>query len=574
MSGFSHQLDPPYDGAMPVDSFSTRPKVLGLLALTLLAVVALRVWMALAWPVPLSVDEAQYLVWSRDLQMGYYSKPPFVAWAMSVATLGCGEASATSLWGPEGCLRWLQPLAMAGASVFVYATAQALFHRAQIAIWATVLFLAAPLVAFYSQAATTDAWLLLWWSAALWAFVGAIGPAKELGRGLRLGQELASLNHQNQLAWWVACGVFAGLGLLTKYSMGVFAISALIVLIQRRLLLTPGPWVCALMALLVLGPNLAWNAQWGWPTFAHHADITVGQDHGLNLAGLWNFFAAQWLTFSPVVFGMFLWGSLRRLGRTVGGRNPYPPEVSQAISLLLAFAWPMLLVVMTQSALSRAHANWASPALVAMSLVVAAWWLAASAGRGARLPFSINLGLWTTLVINLCATGLLLGAPWWVQELGLKGQRSTDPFVRLTGYKEVAGVIAEVQKSPLVLASDDRKLLANLAAYLPKAQVYAFNPTGLKDNHWQLQHDLRQLLAGQEANTGSNKEPRRILLVQVADTRTPPVDLTERLSRDFRQVEPLGQTHPNLSAPLATIRLEGKPNQGVVAHWVWLQPAQ
>jgi hypothetical protein len=202
-----------------------------------------------------------------------------------------------------------------------------------------------------------------------------------------------------------------------------------------------------------------------------------------------------------------------------------------------------------------------------MSLLVAAWWLAASAGRGAGLPLSINLGLWATLMINLSATGLLLGAPWWVQEMGLSGQRAKDPFVRLTGYKEVAGVIAEVQSSPIVLASDDRKLLANLAAYLPNARVYAFNPVGLKDNHWQLQYDLKQLMAGQEAN----KEPKKILLVQVADTRTPPADLMERISRNFDQVEPLDQAHPNLSAALATIRLEGKPNQGAVAHWVWLR---
>jgi 4-amino-4-deoxy-L-arabinose transferase-like glycosyltransferase len=537
-------------------NLTTRSQVLGLLAIALLALVIVRIWAAAIWPIALSVDEAQYLVWSRDLQMGYYSKPPFVAWILSAATLACGSGSGTDLFGLEGCVRWLQPLAIGGAAVFVYATAQALFNRTQIAIWAAVLFLLAPIAAFYSQAATTDAWLLLWWSAALWAFVKAIGPSKELGSGLRLGPDLTGMTNQGQLAWWITCGVFAGLGLLTKYSMGIFAVSALIVLVQRRLLLTPGPWVCGLIALMLFSPNLVWNAQWGWPTFAHHADITVGQDHGLHLDGLWNFFTAQWLTFSPLVFGMFLWGSLRRVLRTVGGRNPYNPAVSQAISLLLAFAWPMLLVVMTQSALSRAHANWASPALVAMSLVVSAWWLSSSASRGVRLPTSAAISLWVSLLINLLLSALLLASPWIVKDLGISGQRAFDPFVRLTGYKEVAGVVGSLKPLP-VIASDDRKLLANLAAYLPQAQVYAFNPDGLKDNHWQLQRDLKNL---PPLSTGQPK----VLLIQtrvMGPTQSSPTASDE-----------LAQSHPELANALAAIRLEGKSNQGVTARWIQPDP--
>jgi hypothetical protein len=233
-------------------------------------------------------------------------------------------------------------------------------------------------------------------------------------------------------------------------------------------------------------------------------------------------------------------------------------------------------VVMAQSALSRAHANWASPALVAMSLVVAAWWLANSASRGSRLPLSISLGLWFTLLLNLALTGLLLGSPWWVQELGLKGHRASDPFVRLTGYKEAAQVVEQVlgqnkgAPNGWMIASDDRKLLASLSAYLPKAQVFAFNPEGLKDNHWQLQYDLKQLMTEEDRN----RESKKILLVQVISAQGPSTDLMEPLSRGFTQVEPLGRSNPSLSAALSTIRLEGKPNQGVTAYWVWLQPSK
>ena len=96
-----------------------------------------------------------------------------------------------------------------------------------------------------------------------------------------------------------------------------------------------------------------------------------------------------------------------------------------------------------------------------------------------------------------------------------------------------------------ILASDDRKLLANLAAYLPRAQVYAFNPAGLRDNHWQLQRDLA-LLAKQE---GANAQPP-VLLIQ-----------TRQIG-----VDQLGEL-----ADLDAIRLEGKSDLGVRASWITAQ---
>jgi hypothetical protein len=47
-------------------------------ALGLMLLVIARVILAWIWPVPLSVDEAQYVAWSRELQFGYYSKPPLM----------------------------------------------------------------------------------------------------------------------------------------------------------------------------------------------------------------------------------------------------------------------------------------------------------------------------------------------------------------------------------------------------------------------------------------------------------------------------------------------------------------
>lgn len=41
----------------------------------------------------LYVDEAYYWVWSQQFDWGYYSKPPMVAWIISIATSLFGDGS-------------------------------------------------------------------------------------------------------------------------------------------------------------------------------------------------------------------------------------------------------------------------------------------------------------------------------------------------------------------------------------------------------------------------------------------------------------------------------------------------
>ena len=51
---------------------------------------------------PLHYDEAQYWSWSKQLEWGYYSKPPFLAWLINMNVFMCGDE--------ESCLRLFSPL--------------------------------------------------------------------------------------------------------------------------------------------------------------------------------------------------------------------------------------------------------------------------------------------------------------------------------------------------------------------------------------------------------------------------------------------------------------------------------
>src|ERR1700739_722054 len=56
------------------------------------AITGLRLlWLALQ-PADLFPDEAQYWIWSQQLALGYYSKPPLVAWLIALTTGVLGDS--------------------------------------------------------------------------------------------------------------------------------------------------------------------------------------------------------------------------------------------------------------------------------------------------------------------------------------------------------------------------------------------------------------------------------------------------------------------------------------------------
>ncbi len=68
---------------------------------------------------------------------------------------------------------------------------------------------------------------------------------------------------------WLLLGVIAGVGLEAKYTIAFLLLAfalALVLTLERRLLLTRGPWLALAVAFLLLLPNLLWQASHGWPS--------------------------------------------------------------------------------------------------------------------------------------------------------------------------------------------------------------------------------------------------------------------------------------------------------------------
>lgn len=416
------------------------------------ALVLLAAWRLLAaWDaaVPLSIDEAQYFLWSRELAWGYYSKPPLIAWTIAAATPLCGES--------ELCIRLPALLLLLAASLFVAAIARRRFS-AQTAALAGFAFATLFLTSFYSWAMTTDSLLLCCWAAALYFFLRAI----------------------ERDAWrdWLACGVTVGVGLLAKYTMGLFLLCAFLVLLldHRPRLLSPKPWLAAVLAMALLIPNLLWNAVHGFATFRHTAEISQLERQLFHPLSLLAFVAAQFGVMGPLLFPAFAIAATRQSI----WRNP-------RLRLFALFSLPVLGLFVLLSFLSRAHANWAAPAYVGATLLAVAW----------LTEKRLHRWLTPAIVINLL---LAAGFYHWhrlAPALGISLSEKTDPFHKLRGWPAAGAALAVHLRATGcgAIAAADRGTLVELAYYARRAlaapvQPLAYNPSGMIRNHFELTANL------------------------------------------------------------------------------------
>ena len=89
----------------------------------------------------------------------------------------------------------------------------------------------------------------------------------------------------NDPRWWLAIGGSIGLGMLTKYTMGVFAVAVAVGVVltpARRYLKNKWLWYGVGLSLLIFLPNLLWQAQHHFVSLdflkhIHERDVRIGR---------------------------------------------------------------------------------------------------------------------------------------------------------------------------------------------------------------------------------------------------------------------------------------------------------
>jgi hypothetical protein len=404
-------------------------------------------WLALQ-PADLFPDEAQYWVWSQHLALGYFSKPPLVAWLIAVTTSLFGDS--------EFAVRLSAPLLHAGAAIFVYGIGSRLYDR-RVGFWSALGYASLPGVSVSAFIISTDAALLLCWAAALYAFVRA--------------------RDHGEWGWWLAVGLAAGLGLLSKYAMAYWILSALgfaLFFPEERRHLRPLLGAVAL-ALLIYSPNFWWNWSNGFVSYLHTRDNAALSGPLFHPEAFLEFLGSQFGVFGPLFFAGLIWLIV------------IPRGLSESRArLLVAFALPTLTMMIAVSLLSRAHANWAAPTYVSAVVLV----VACALRRGWRWLIACSITL------HVAAAGLLFTGHEALAAFGLDLPAQYDPLRRLRGWRDLGSQVGTILAAHpgLTLFADDREVLAAL--------IYYIRPHPLDAVKWQVtrriqdQWDLTNGLSG------------------------------------------------------------------------------
>jgi 4-amino-4-deoxy-L-arabinose transferase-like glycosyltransferase len=421
-------------------------------------------------------DEAYYFGWAKTPAFGYFSKPPMVAWIIGLTTSVCGDG--------EVCIRSGALLLFPATAWTLYLTGRRLFDG-RTGFFTALAFATLPLVSLYSWFMTTDAPLLLFWALSLYFLSRALDSD----------------------AWkdWLATGLCLGLGLLSKYTMLVFAVSALIYLmtspIQRRHLKNPKTLSAFFTAAVIFLPNLWWNYTHGFASFKHTAEISQldrALFHPDRMAG---FLTGQFLVFGPIMMAAFI-ACLTRVRRITE---------HERLRFLLSFSLPLLLLYSVQSLLARAHLNWAAAAYVPATALVVAWLLEQEKTRILAWAITVNLLLGVTLYHY----------PAIIRLSGMELSRSTDPFTWMKGWRALGAEMQTIlrQHPDTGLLSDDRRTLAEVIYYIRPQSVDAaiWNPGGRVSDHYRLTADIKDSLHKDFIFVTQNT-PDRALLSRFGET--------------------------------------------------------
>jgi len=415
------------------------------LALVALVTAARLIWLAVQ-SAGLYPDEAQYWFWAQHPAFGYYSKPPLVAWLISLTTAGFGDS--------EFAVRLSAPLLHAGAAGIVYLIAVRLYDG-RTGFWSALAYLTLPGVSLSAFIISTDAVLLPCWAAALYAFIRAREPGGE--------------------RWWLVAGIAAGAGLLAKYAMAYWLLSAF-----GFVLLVPGERrhlrpLCAatLIAALIYLPNLWWNWSHGFVSYLHVRDNAALSANFFHPTAFLEFLGSQFGVVGPVFFSVLI----------VVALHPRALREPRA-RLLAAFALPTLVLMLALSLLSRAEPNWAAPAYISGIVLV----VASALARGWRGWVAAAIAL------NLTAAVALFGTADALAAIGVAVPPRYDPLHRLRGWRELGqGVAVILAAHPgLTLLADDRELLASLIYYVRPHpwDAVEWNPVPGITDQWRLENNI------------------------------------------------------------------------------------
>ena len=216
------------------------------------------VYFGLAQLIP---DEAYYWQYAQHMDLSFYDHPPMVAWLIWLGTSILGHNEFGVRIGALLC----GLITMA----YLYALAQNIYDKST-AMRTVLLLTILPLGFASGILMTPDAPLAAAWAATLYYMERALVASKHSA--------------------WLGMGIAFGLGLLSKYTLGLLSIAALVFVIldpiARRWMKRPHPYFAIILALILFSPVIIWNSQNDWASFAFQSTRLLGDGYDFSVHSL------------------------------------------------------------------------------------------------------------------------------------------------------------------------------------------------------------------------------------------------------------------------------------------------
>ena len=304
---------PPHDRST-LQSRANRPLLTA--GVVIVAMTAMRI--VYAGLMDLRTDEAYYWTWSKEQVLCFLDHPPMIAWFIRFGTLIFGD---TDLG-----VRFAGIVAMAVTQLLLADIVRRLTHSMRAVVLAVLMMEAALYYGLLMAKVSPDIALIPFAVAMIWSLV--------------------RLHESGDARWWLASGVFAGLALLSKFTIVLLlpAVAAFMLVPdwRKRWLLSPYPWLAAVIAVVLFSPVLIWNAGHEWSSFKFQL-VRATATHELSLRTVGDYIGLQFGLVGFVLLPVTLSGVVLSAWRGYRHREPVAILLSTAVlAPFLYFFWKSL----------------------------------------------------------------------------------------------------------------------------------------------------------------------------------------------------------------------------------------
>jgi len=406
-------------------------------------------------------EETYYWNYARHLDYGYLDHPPMVAWLISAGTAVFGDTEFGVRSGALCC--------GVLTAFFSYRLTRNLYGEAS-GLVAVVLVQALPFFFLAGMLMTPDAPLTAAWAAALYFLERA-------------------LIAERPEAWWRA-GLCLGLGLLSKYTIGLLGLSACTFMLldarARSWFRRRQPYGAALLALAVFSPVIIWNAQHEWASFVFQTSRRLAESPRFSLHKL---IASVVVLLTPTGAAAAAVLLSRRA-----------PDAEQRAWRFLQVA--ILLPLAVFAAFSLRHEvklDWTGAPWLAAVPVLSAGIVHSASGLANGMRAWIRNAWVPTIVVLM----LIYGAGLYALALGIPGlSYGKHPELIPVGWRELGAQISALrhqaaeaasgQAPPLIVGMDRYAIASELAFYSPDraksiaetTSAHLFGQVGLMYERW------------------------------------------------------------------------------------------